>query len=335
VGAEKAQRKRAARIARRIREIESNPAPSDAHLPRTCTLEGQNAGAMSGREGRAIVAAMLGATALVTGVATAAASQTLDAAPPGPNPAAPDHHPGGHAPSTRVDLSGVATDTDQPVAIARDVLFGANDPSSSAPSLDAVRHGAIITPSDRGASVLEVLQRLDAIGIRGSDAAASFKAFQKTYGLPQSKGFDARSLETLEKAEAVTEAGRTGTGKAWVDGREVGDIQLRYIDGKPVEESTANALRPMFVTAARSNIHLHVVSGYRTFEEQRALYFAYLHHHGDLAAEPGYSNHGAGIAVDLNTQDRGVYGWLARHAKHFDFERTVPSERWHWEYRPR
>lgn len=92
----------------------------------------------------------------------------------------------------------------------------------------------------------------------------------------------------------------------------------------------------MFVVAARQKhpIELVVVSGYRTFDAQAALYDKYLHHGGNLAAVPGYSNHQSGVAVDLNTDDLGVYAWLERNAASFGFHRTVPSELWHWEYQP-
>lgn len=59
---------------------------------------------------------------------------------------------------------------------------------------------------------------------------------------------------------------------------------------------------------------------------------------------PGYSNHHDGMAIDFRTKDRKTgllitgpqspYAWLEAHALDHGFVRTVPSERWHWEYRP-
>ncbi|CAF4229595.1 unnamed protein product, partial [Adineta steineri] len=66
---------------------------------------------------------------------------------------------------------------------------------------------------------------------------------------------------------------------------------------------------------------------------------------GNLAARPGTSNHGKGIALDLNTncgkQTRArpncggsrVYQWLYKNGAKFGFTRTVKSEPWHWEFR--
>ena len=61
-------------------------------------------------------------------------------------------------------------------------------------------------------------------------------------------------------------------------------------------------------------------------------------------AVPGRSSHNSGLAVDFNTGsktgkissplDQTVYSWLIINAWRFGFIRTVPSEEWHWEYRP-
>ena len=63
-------------------------------------------------------------------------------------------------------------------------------------------------------------------------------------------------------------------------------------------------------------------------------------------APPGKSNHGNGIALDLNTggypsypgspfrEGGKIMKWLTENAHRFGFIRTVSSEAWHWEYYP-
>ena len=67
---------------------------------------------------------------------------------------------------------------------------------------------------------------------------------------------------------------------------------------------------------------------------------------GDLAATPGTSNHGRGLAVDLSgfgtvgQFDRPYYLWMARHAADYGWIHPAgmgpggsgPLEPWHWEY---
>ena len=113
-------------------------------------------------------------------------------------------------------------------------------------------------------------------------------------------------------------------------GNRVG-ICVVTVDGKLVEYRTAEAFEAMRADAARSGVHITVVSGFRTMDQQRYLYNLYLAGRGNLAARPGYSNHQSGLALDLNTSGAGVYGWLAANASRYGFRRTVPSEAWHWE----
>lgn len=109
------------------------------------------------------------------------------------------------------------------------------------------------------------------------------------------------------------------------------NICVVSVDGKLVEYRTAQAFGAMRAAASASGVHISIVSGFRTMDQQRYLYNLYLSGRGNLAARPGYSNHQSGLALDLNTSASGVYNWLANHGSEYGFRRTVPSEAWHWE----
>jgi hypothetical protein len=112
-------------------------------------------------------------------------------------------------------------------------------------------------------------------------------------------------------------------------------ITVVTADGKPVEQDTANAYSVMQQAAAAAGITLSVVSGFRTMAEQQYLYGCYVNcncNSCNLAAQPGYSNHQSGHALDLNTSAPGVLNWLNANGAAFGFSRTVPSEVWHWEW---
>jgi hypothetical protein len=84
--------------------------------------------------------------------------------------------------------------------------------------------------------------------------------------------------------------------------------------------------------------HLTINSSYRTYESQKSLYDP----SSPIAAPPGCSNHGLGLAVDIGggveTFDTEQYTWLKQNAEtygwtHPDFAEPngrVP-EPWHWE----
>ena len=82
-------------------------------------------------------------------------------------------------------------------------------------------------------------------------------------------------------------------------------------------------------------------SSYRTLAEQRHLAYT----KGGLAATPGTSNHGWGLAVDLctaETRNSDVYTWLTENGPIFGWTNpgwalrtgVGPYEPWHWEYLP-
>ncbi len=136
----------------------------------------------------------------------------------------------------------------------------------------------------------------------------------------------------VEKAGVVDCRPWTDTG--YVRGRSF-SITVITIDGKPIEKATADAYWTMRNAAAADGVYLRIISGFRTQAEQQYLYGCYTScscNNCNLAAYPGYSNHQSGYALDLNTGDWGVLYWLNRNAHRFTFQRTVPSEDWHWEY---
>jgi MYXO-CTERM domain-containing protein len=113
------------------------------------------------------------------------------------------------------------------------------------------------------------------------------------------------------------------------------DITVVTVDGKPVEVETANAFYQMAQAAAADGVTIKINSGFRTMAEQEYFYGCYVNcncNNCNLAAKPGFSNHQSGHALDLNTSASGVYNWLANHGGAYGFERTVPSEDWHWEW---
>jgi len=112
--------------------------------------------------------------------------------------------------------------------------------------------------------------------------------------------------------------------------------------------STACAFDKMASTAKEAGVTIKISSGFRTIARQEYFWNCYQTktcNNGNLAARPGSSNHGKGIALDLNT-DCGkqagatpncggskVYQWLYNNAHKYGFTRTVQSEPWHWEFR--
>ncbi len=83
-----------------------------------------------------------------------------------------------------------------------------------------------------------------------------------------------------------------------------------------------------------------VSDAYRTLAEQQSIYYR----RPGLAAVPGRSNHGLGLAVDLcggvERFRSPQFNWLEKYGKrygwiHPDWAYSSPFEPWHWEYDPK
>lgn len=98
-----------------------------------------------------------------------------------------------------------------------------------------------------------------------------------------------------------------------------------------VELRTARAFLAMRTAATEAGVDLRLESGFRTVEQQRALFRRWRNGSGNKAARPGQSNHQSGRALDIVTSAPGALAWLEANAAAFGFKRTVASEPWHWE----
>ncbi|CAF3119353.1 unnamed protein product [Rotaria sp. Silwood2] len=111
--------------------------------------------------------------------------------------------------------------------------------------------------------------------------------------------------------------------------------------------TTACAFDKMATAAKQADVAIAIASGFRTIARQQYFWNCYQTgscNGGNLAARPGTSNHGRGVALDLNTNcgsqsgsrpscgGSTVYQWLYNNAHKYGFTRTVQSEPWHWEY---
>lgn len=95
----------------------------------------------------------------------------------------------------------------------------------------------------------------------------------------------------------------------------------------------ASAFQAMRDDAARAGVSIGVTDSYRPYDEQVDLAKRKgLYRDGGLAAVPGTSAHGWGLALDVDVDDAGL-AWLRSNAGRYGFAETTPREPWHWEYR--
>ena len=135
-------------------------------------------------------------------------------------------------------------------------------------------------------------------------------------------------------------------------GKLIGYEPVLEIQRVRVLLSMAPMLLKMIEAAQHDGVNLTLAAGLRTWEEQYNLRKQnvidkskvgddkYLTNEDSskfrpATGKPGWSNHQDGKAYDFNVTGKpDVYKWLVKNAITFGFIRTVPSERWHWEYWP-
>lgn len=104
-----------------------------------------------------------------------------------------------------------------------------------------------------------------------------------------------------------------------------------------VDEEAGNALEGMIAAAREEGIALWVVSGFRSYNTQAAIYANYTARDGAAAADrysarPGHSEHQTGLAFDLNSLEQ-TFGatpegqWLAANCHKYGFIIRYPEEK--------
>ncbi len=153
-----------------------------------------------------------------------------------------------------------------------------------------------------------------------------------------------------------------------LDGRLLGHFPYSEADptklvsvypGVRVHLDTAKALNEMLSAAALDGISLSLLSGYRSHQLQKEIFFDVKSHRNQTAAQrakvsapPGYSEHSTGYAIDLGDATRPethfreefhttrAFKWLQRNAPRYHFTLSFPEgnhqgvsyEPWHWRF---
>src|SRR5699024_5106891 len=96
----------------------------------------------------------------------------------------------------------------------------------------------------------------------------------------------------------------------------------------------AQSFKQLLAEASAAGIDIGINDSYRTLERQQELVPRLgLYNEGGLAAVPGTSRHGWGLAVDLRL-DGEALTWMRANAERFGFVEDTPREPWHWAFYP-
>ncbi|WP_432457692.1 M15 family metallopeptidase [Cellulomonas iranensis] len=102
--------------------------------------------------------------------------------------------------------------------------------------------------------------------------------------------------------------------------------------GHRLWQPAAQQLTRLIDDARAQGVTIGITDSYRTYDTQVDLVRRKgLYSQGGLAATPGTSDHGWGLAVDLRLDDR-AQAWMRANADRYGFAEDTPREPWHWAY---
>jgi D-alanyl-D-alanine carboxypeptidase len=97
----------------------------------------------------------------------------------------------------------------------------------------------------------------------------------------------------------------------------------------------AESLTRMIADAERDGVHIGITDSYRPYAEQVDLARRKgLYSQGGLAAKPGTSEHGWGMAADLDLNGKAL-AWMRQNGEKYGYVNNVSRESWHWAYKPK
>ena len=117
---------------------------------------------------------------------------------------------------------------------------------------------------------------------------------------------------------------------------KVPSAELSTISGTNAQlwPNAARSFEAMRSAAAAEGVTIGVTDSYRSYEAQVDVAARKgLYNQGGLAAVPGTSDHGWGMALDLKL-DSSAQAWMQENAARYGYVDDTPRESWHWHYEP-
>lgn len=180
-----------------------------------------------------------------------------------------------------------------------------------------------------------IQQRIAQIESRFVMAASTAAAVPRTAaGGPAENDFagvlDTQMTKAADAADATTRADleRFGNGRI-----PAGALQPIGVGNHRLWGPAAQAFTRMQADASAAGVDIGVTDSYRSYDQQVDVARRKgLYSQGGLAATPGTSDHGWGMSLDLDLDNR-AQAWMRANAGRYGFAEDVPREPWHWTFK--
>jgi LAS superfamily LD-carboxypeptidase LdcB len=183
-----------------------------------------------------------------------------------------------------------------------------------------------------------ITQRIAAIQATLGSLAPATAAATATSGAQFEQALSQAVDETAGTSAAASSGERNADGvpvelAAYGNGK-IPASALSEVDGTGhrLWAPAADALERARADAAKDGVTIGITDSYRSYESQVDVAARKgLYSQGGLAAVPGTSDHGWGMAVDLDLDD-AAQSWMRANGGRYGFVEDTPREPWHWAY---
>ena len=193
------------------------------------------------------------------------------------------------------------------------------------------------------ARITDIQSRILALQTQQTTTATPTQASSSTAPAPDGTSF-ASYLQDAVSAAPAAATGRTyslnGKGvptdlAAYGNGRiPAGALERVGATGHKLWAPAAESLTKLMSDAQKDGVHIGISDSYRPYAEQVDLaHRKGLYSQGGLAAKPGTSEHGWGMAADLDLNSKAL-SWMRQNGAKYGFVNNVSRESWHWAYKP-
>jgi LAS superfamily LD-carboxypeptidase LdcB len=192
----------------------------------------------------------------------------------------------------------------------------------------------------------------DALGTQQAAAAKTPPALSTTAASRGRFATTAASVDRLATASAEAKATQLAAGPARsysLNSKGIPTELVGYGNGKIPARAlekvgathhklwapAAESLNRMISDAKAQGVTIGITDSYRSYDEQVDVARRKgLYSQGGLAAKPGTSEHGWGMATDLDLNNK-AQTWMRAHGEKYGFVENTPREPWHWAYKPK
>ena len=208
------------------------------------------------------------------------------------------------------------------------------------------------TSADFASVLAETLAASDTTnGITGTGDTNNLKSL--TSLLSTASSASASRLQTAARPTTLSAAqsaygssGGVATVAPIASKRAVANLEGLYENGRLPDEAltpigvgshrlaapAAAAFTKLSAAAEADGVTIGVTDSYRSYDAQVDVANRKgLYSQGGLAAKPGTSDHGLGLALDLDL-DPSALSWMRANGGRFGFVEDTPRESWHWKF---